>query len=124
MCKQTATALGLAVMLMAVWVVAYPAEALIDPTQPAGIDAGPTLKSHRVASPVWLLTATRISSDRRTAILNGQTVEVGATLHGVTVLRIEPGYVQLRRSNTGQQLRVELLPKEFKRVAQEDLHDH
>lgn len=63
---------------------------LQDPTRPADPEM---VKGGNVGLPT--LTAIMISSDRRTAVINGQVVKVGDEVAGMTIISIEPNSVQL-----------------------------
>jgi hypothetical protein len=62
--------------------------AMRDPTQPANYvgDAG--------GNP-WQLNATIISSDRRVAVINETSVQIGDSINGQRVTAINPGVVKL-----------------------------
>ncbi len=88
-------ALQISVLLM----VASPvlaAQALPDPTQRTSIQRP---QSARVSAPKWILQSTLVASDRRVAVINGETVTVGGAVRGARVLAIDPYSVRLQTSS-------------------------
>lgn len=82
--------------------------ALNDPTQPNG-SAGTS-----EADGGWQLTATRITPQRRVAVINGVDVVEGARIGSALVLRIRHAQVDLDAQ--GEIVTLHLLPAEMKRM--------
>lgn len=81
-CNGMAYCNGLALLLSCAASPAILAEALIDPTKPPAEISAPPAQAGRVATPEGdRLQSIIISPTRRAAIINGQTVELGAK-HG------------------------------------------
>lgn len=78
-------------MLFAVLLVAPPAAAFSDPTQPAQYRAA----AKRVA---LKLESVLVSSTRKVAVINGQVVAEGETIGGARVVSIAKDKVRLRKS--------------------------
>lgn len=68
-----------------------------DPTRPPNFNVGQ--ESARVINNVWELEAIFISSQKKIAIINGQTVQEGDPIMGAIVYSIEPNVVQLDGSS-------------------------
>lgn len=68
-------------------------ERLPDPTEVTSVARQP---SARQENPVWVLESTLVAADRRVAVINGRTVEVGDQVQGAKVAQIEVYGVRLR----------------------------
>lgn len=79
-----------------------------DPTRPSGTVAA------IAESGGWRLNATRITPNRRTAVINGIQVAEGGEIGGARVLRIGHAQVQLR--SQGEILTLHLEPAEVKKA--------
>ena len=70
---------------------------LDDPTRPPGyrlvLPSGKKIPSTNY----FILSSVRISSSRRSAIINDRTVEVGENINGAKVLAIYPSTVKLKK---------------------------
>ncbi len=81
------------------------AQILNDPTRPpAGIDAPEAAESAAAGSPV--LQSVKISRSGRTAIISGETVELGAKYRESRVIGITENEVVLRSANGTEILRM------------------
>jgi MSHA biogenesis protein MshK len=87
---------------------------LADPMRPDYLSRRTT--THQRQTPRWTLTSTLISPDRRLAVINGQTVKVGDTVNGASVVEILPYAVKLR--SRGKMITATLLTGDMKRPAQ------
>ena len=64
-----------------------------DPLRPPGAQArsaGPE------APPVWILHTTLVSTEQKTAVINGRVVAQGGWINGARVIEIQPTWVRLR----------------------------
>ena len=68
-----------------------------DPMRPY-VPATPTAAAQSTARP-FKVTGVLIGATRRVAVINGTLCREGDTVDGARVVSIEPGSVQLRRSN-------------------------
>lgn len=94
---------------MALLLATTGASALNDPTRPSGT---PVPTQHTAGDDAWRLTSTRITPERRSAVINGIDVSEGARLGAAQVLRISHAQVQLELE--GRRLVLNLLPAEVK----------
>lgn len=80
-------------------------EALRDPTRPP---ADPTLSrpAENHAAEHWQLSSILISPQRRIAVINGRSLQVGQSLAGARVLSIEADQVVLRQGERTHILRL------------------
>lgn len=85
-------------------------ENLPDPTRPATFGAA---SPAAVKAPSYSVSSVVIGSDRRLAVVNGQTVSEGDRVDGARVVAVLAGGVRLQRG--GREFTVELLPRRFKR---------
>jgi hypothetical protein len=67
-------------------------EILRDPTRPYAASEGGV-----AAAPRFLVNAIIVSSERRVAIVNGQRVVIGESVHGATVVAIEKDQLTLEK---------------------------
>ena len=121
MCNNKLRHLCHRVVILAILCAAHAnAESLIDPTQPPNAVSG--IKGTHGASslPRWVLNTIVIATDRRVATINGKRVVVGDQISGATVLAIEPSWVKLQLVKSSRTLTLQLLPNEFKRMAETD----
>lgn len=73
------------------------AEELPDPMRPPDSRATDTPENNQETSrPSLELQSTLIAGGRRSAVINGQSVQVGSTIEGARVVAIEGGKVELR----------------------------
>lgn len=68
-----------------------------DPTQPPYAGAA-RAAGHGALK--WRLESTRVSADKRSAVINGRVVTIGSRVAGALVTSIEPGRVRLRGDST------------------------
>lgn len=104
----TRLSMGLALLLGAAG-----ASGLSDPTRPSGASSVSPLNTPG-GDDAWRLTATRITPDRRSAIINGIDVAEGASLGAARVLRISHAQVQLETD--GRRVTLYLMPTEVKKL--------
>lgn len=101
--------IGLAVMVFVVYSTAPLALELSDPTRPPQVQR--TVKASspkpKAPTPTYALQSTLITPHTRMAVINGQSVTVGATLQGATVIDIAFAAVRLRRE--GREFEVKLM---------------
>lgn len=108
----------LSVILLAVIGYGYAhAEILPDPTQPPGVVGNSKVEQYKKTQPRWMLTSILIAAERRTATINGKRIAVGDDINGATVLVIEPSQVILQPKKSKHTLTLQLLPRDFKRMA-------
>ena len=86
---------------------------LDDPTRPANLVAGSVLLTDEVTTS-WDLSSILISPQRRVAIINGKTVQLGETLAGAKVLRINETNVKLKYRE--EVIVLKLFPRSIKAV--------
>lgn len=85
--------------------LATPVAALRDPTRPPADQAlSRTAENHPVQH--WHLSSILISPQRRIAVINGHSLQVGQSLDGVRVLSIEVDQVVLRHGDRTHILRL------------------
>lgn len=85
--------------LCAALLIASPAlnaQSLPDPTERTSIHRPQTA---RATAPKWILHSTLVASDRRVAVINGETVTVGGAVGGARVLAINPYSVRLQTTS-------------------------
>ncbi|MDZ4201713.1 MAG: hypothetical protein U1C96_06155 [Gallionella sp.] len=79
------------------------AESLVDPTRPPSLVATPGAGEIVDAVPAGL-TSILISKERRAAIIDGETVELGARHGGARLIEIHEGFVVMKGSRGRQVL--------------------
>ena len=84
---------------------------LPDPTRPQNI--APKYSSGQVrgkqATTPWTLESTLISENRRAAVINGRTYQIGESVRGAKIIAIEPYAIVLEKGS--KQIRLRLLPR-------------
>lgn len=100
---------GLAVMLLVAYSTTPLALELSDPTRPPQVQkpVKPSSNKPKAPTPIYALQSTLITPHTRMAVINGQSVTVGATLQGATVIDIAFAAVRLRRE--GREFEVKLM---------------
>lgn len=103
---------ALLIMLLTTATLAHAGDTLPDPMRPDAIAHEP----HGTSTvPGWTLSSILISTGRRQAVINDQTVGPGDTVNGARVLEISAGAVTL--SLRGKSFALHLIPVSVKRVA-------
>lgn len=64
-----------------------------DPLRPPGAQARTAGSESR---PVWILQTTLVSTEQKTAVINGRVVAEGGWISGARVIEIQPTWVRLR----------------------------
>ncbi len=107
-------------LLLMLPVLTVAAEQLPDPSKPFSFDTEPELiiqeQNAREENIIWRLNGIRIAEQTRSAILNGQVVNVGDTVKGARVVEIEPAWIIIEHEK--QRIRLELLDINIKRNKQ------
>jgi len=84
---------------------------LNDPTRPVNYVQDASGKNGNAKSRMQV-SSIIIGKERRVAIIDGQSVQKGDDIHGMTVLAIRPSEVLLKSNN--KELQVSLLPEKVK----------
>lgn len=103
-----------AILLVAA--AAVQAQPLPDPTEPTSLGRATPVAD---AAPRYILHSTLIAADRRLAVVNGETVAVGARVGGARVVRIDAYGVHLRGAD-GTTIELTLSGSDPKRAADGD----
>ena len=90
-----------------------PAMAMDDPTRPPGYPLA-TARGKSMTAPVWNVSAIRIASKQKTAVVNGRTVAVGNRVNGATVIDIEPSEVKFKKAD--KEFSVRLFANRVKKI--------
>ena len=111
--KLTTTLFSLLILLGLCFMPAVQAQ-LDDPTRPPGYRLVLPGGKKATASTRFLLSSVRISSARRTAVINDRLLEVGNRVNGAKVVAIYPSSVKLKKQ--GKIFTIRLLSRISKKV--------
>lgn len=92
--KQTTLTISIVAMLATIPTLLL--AQLDDPTRPPGFRL-PLANGKKTTTNYFSLSSVRISSMRRTAVVNDRSVEAGDVVNGARVIAINPSSVQLKK---------------------------